>query len=73
MCLALINEIQNPPITKVGVMNLDSFFPAKDRFALAMRLNNLLAAPGFEAWMQGEPPLNAKACCTRPRASRASR
>ncbi len=55
----MIAEIQNPPITKVGVMNLDSFFPAKDRFALAMRLNNLLAAPGFEAWMQGTP-LNAK-------------
>ena len=56
---ALIGEIQNPPITKVGVMNLDSFFPAKDRFTLAMALNNLLAAPGFEAWMQGTP-LNAK-------------
>ena len=55
----LIGEIQNPPISRVGVMNLDSFFPAKDRFALAMRLNNLLAAPGFEAWMQGTP-LNAK-------------
>ncbi len=55
----LIMEIQNPPITRVGVMNLDSFFPAKDRFELAMRLNNLLAAPGFEAWMQGEP-LSAK-------------
>ncbi|NNF48922.1 MAG: ATP-binding protein [Woeseiaceae bacterium] len=55
----LISEIQNPPITKVGVMNLDSFFPAKDRFELAMRLNNLLAAPGFEAWMHGTP-LNAK-------------
>jgi len=51
---SLIAEIQDPPITKVGVMTLDSFFPAKDRFALAMRLNNLLAAPGFEAWMQGE-------------------
>jgi len=56
---SLIGEIQDPPITKIGVMTLDSFFPAKDRFALAMRLNNLLAAPGFEAWMQGEP-LNAK-------------
>ena len=55
----LIGEIQNPPITKVGVMNLDSFFPAKDRFSLAMALNNLLAAPGFEAWMTGTP-LNAK-------------
>jgi len=41
------------------VMNVDSFYPAKDRFALSMRLNNLLAAPGFEAWMQGEP-LKAK-------------
>ena len=55
----LIAEIQDPPITRVGVMNIDSFFPAKDRFALAMRLNNLLAAPGFEVWMQGEP-LKAK-------------
>jgi len=55
----LIGEIQSPPITRVGVMSLDSFFPEKDRFKLAMRLNNLLAAPGFEAWMQGEP-LRAK-------------
>ncbi|MDJ0938161.1 MAG: DUF87 domain-containing protein [Woeseiaceae bacterium] len=55
----LIGEIQDPPITKIGVMTLDAFFPAKERFALAMRLNNLLAAPGFEAWMQGEP-LSAK-------------
>jgi hypothetical protein len=36
-------------------MDLESFFPAKDRFALAMSLNNLLAAPGFGAWMEGEP------------------
>ncbi len=56
---ALIGEIQNPPITKIGVMNIDSFFPANDRFKLAMALNNLLAAPGFEAWMQGTP-LSAK-------------
>ena len=55
----LIAEIQDPPITKIGVMTIDSFYPAKDRFALAMRLNNLLAAPGFEVWMQGEP-LKAK-------------
>ena len=56
---ALIGEIQSPPITKVGVMNIDSFFPAGDRFKLAMALNNLLAAPGFEAWMSGTP-LSAK-------------
>jgi len=56
---SLIAEIQEPPISKIGVMSIDSFYPAKDRFTLAMRLNNLLAAPGFEAWMQGEP-LRAK-------------
>lgn len=52
---ALIGLIQQPPFTKVGVMDLDSFYPAKDRFSLAMALNSLLASPGFEAWLQGEP------------------
>jgi len=56
---SLIAEIQDPPVTKIGVMNVDSFFPAGERFKLAMALNNLLAAPGFEAWMQGAP-LRAK-------------
>ncbi|MGH7166647.1 MAG: ATP-binding protein [Nitrospiraceae bacterium] len=51
---ALIQQIQSPPVAKVGVLDIDSFFPAKDRFALAMKLNNLLAAPGFSAWMEGE-------------------
>ena len=51
----LIAEIQDPPIKRVGVMDLDSFFPEKNRFALAMQLNNLLAAPGFDAWIEGEP------------------
>ncbi len=52
---ALIQQIQKPSITKVGVMDLDSFFPSKDRFELAMALNNLLAAPGFSTWLEGEP------------------
>src|SRR5688572_14602412 len=51
----LIQQIQAPPVQRVGVMDLESFFPAKERFALAMRLNNLLAAPGFENWLSGEP------------------
>jgi hypothetical protein len=51
----LIGQIQQPPVQRVGVMDLESFFPQKDRFALAMRLNNLLAAPGFESWLNGEP------------------
>ena len=52
---ALIHQIQDPPVRRVGVIDLETFYPAKDRFALAMRLNNLLAAPGFEHWMAGEP------------------
>ncbi len=52
---ALIAQVQSPPITKVGVFDLESFYPAKERFALAMQLNQLLAAPGFAAWLQGEP------------------
>ena len=50
----LITQIQTPPIAKVGVLDLESFFPAKDRFALAMQLNQLLAAPGFQGWLDGE-------------------
>ena len=50
----LIQAIQAPPVSKIGVMNVDSFFPSKDRFVLAMKLNNLLAAPGFQAWLEGE-------------------
>ena len=51
---ALIQSIQTPPVNKIGVMDIESFYPSKDRFALAMQLNNLLAAPGFEAWLEGE-------------------
>jgi hypothetical protein len=51
----LIRGIQSPGFDKVGVMDLESFYPAKERFELAMQLNNLLASPGFSAWMEGEP------------------
>ncbi len=52
---ALIGRVQSPPVQKVGVIDLDAFFPAKDRFALALRLNNLLASPSFATWLEGEP------------------
>lgn len=50
----LINAIQEPGFDRLGVMDLESFYPAKERFGLAMQLNGLLAAPGFEVWMQGD-------------------
>ncbi|GBD89615.1 AAA-like domain protein [bacterium BMS3Abin04] len=50
----LIESVQNPPITKIGVMDIESFFPSKDRFKLAMGLNNLLSSPSFQSWLEGE-------------------
>ncbi|MDH3743947.1 MAG: ATP-binding protein [Acidobacteriota bacterium] len=52
---ALIQAIQSPPIDRVGVMELDSFFPPKERFKFAMQVNNLLAAPSFQGWLRGQP------------------
>lgn len=51
----LIQRIQKPGLEKIGVFDLETFYPAKDRLQLAMRLNNLLASPGFAAWLKGEP------------------
>ena len=52
---SLIQEIQQPPFNRVGVMELDSFYSPRDRFELAMSVNNLLASPTFAEWMEGEP------------------
>ncbi len=51
----LITSIQNPPIRQLGVFDVDTFFPEKDRFGLAMALNSIIAAPSFVTWLQGEP------------------
>ena len=51
----LILQTQNPPFQKLGVFDVNTFFPEKDRFELAMLLNNILAAPSFQSWVEGEP------------------
>ncbi len=51
----LVRQIQQPPLRKIGVVDLESFFPETKRSALAMKLNNLLASPGFSTWLEGEP------------------
>ena len=51
----LILQTQNPPFEKLGVFDVATFFPDKDRFALAMLLNNILAAPSFQTWIEGQP------------------
>lgn len=52
---ALLGQIQTPPMRKLGVIEVDTFFPADDRTALAMKLNGLLASPAFAAWGDGAP------------------
>jgi hypothetical protein len=51
----LVHQIQQPPVRKIGVVDIDTFCPEAKRTALAMKLNNLIASPGFGAWLQGEP------------------
>ncbi len=51
----LIGQIQDPPMRKLGVLDLDTFYPPGDRAALALKLNGLLASPSFASWNQGRP------------------
>ncbi len=51
----LIGEIQSPPLRKLGVFEIDAFFPPKERTELALKLNALVAAPSFAAWGEGAP------------------
>lgn len=50
----LILAIQTPPVRQLGVFDVDTFYPQKERFGLAMAFNNLIASPTFQSWLQGE-------------------
>lgn len=50
----LILQTQTPPFDRLGAFPVDAFFPPKERMALAMQLNNILAAPAFEVWREGQ-------------------
>jgi hypothetical protein len=52
---ALIAQIQSPPLQRIGVLELDAFYPPAERFTLASDLNRLLAAPDFAVWLEGDP------------------
>ncbi len=51
----LILQVQKPPFSKVGALDVETFYPQKERMNLSISLNNLLASPGFQTWMRGEP------------------
>jgi hypothetical protein len=51
----LMQQIQRPKLEKVGLVDVEAFYPAGERVKLAMSLNNLLASPSFSTWLAGEP------------------
>lgn len=51
----LIAQVQTPPMPKLGVFEVDRFYPEKDRLELALALNAIVAAPSFQSWIAGEP------------------
>lgn len=51
----LVRAISDPPLAQIGVMDVETFYPSADRQKLALRINGLLASPGFSAWLEGEP------------------
>jgi len=51
----LILSIQDPPVRQLGVFDVDTFYPRKERFELAIAFNNLVASPSFQSWLTGEP------------------
>src|SRR5690606_28503424 len=51
----IILQVQRPPFPKLGVFSVDEYISEKDRYKLAMELNNIIAAPSFQSWMNGEP------------------
>ncbi len=50
---ALLGDLAEPPIERVGALALDDFLPATQRRSLAAALNNLLASPTFQSWRTG--------------------
>jgi DNA helicase HerA-like ATPase len=68
----LIGQIQQPPLRKLGVFEIDAFLPPADRNELAMRLNALVASPSFAAWGRGpalDPSVLFRTADGRPRAA----
>jgi len=61
----IIVQVQQPPFNTLGVFDINTFFPEKDRFKLAIEMNNIIASPSFQTWLQGEP-LNIRSLLYTP-------
>jgi hypothetical protein len=52
---ALLEDLADPPVDRIGALPVDAFLPRSDRRALAAALNALVASPSFAAWRTGVP------------------
>ena len=50
----LITLIVTPPFSKIGVFDLETFFPQSDRLKFALKINTIIASPSFSSWLEGE-------------------
>jgi len=51
----IVLQIQEPPFEKLGVFPIDQAISSRKRSKLAMDMNNIIAAPSFQSWLQGQP------------------
>lgn len=49
----MVHAVNDPPFANLGALPLEKVYPAKDRFSLAMLLNNFIASPTFQSWNIG--------------------
>lgn len=49
----VLNDVGDPPFEYLGFLSLEEVLPKASRGKLAAKLNNLLAAPGFQTWREG--------------------
>jgi hypothetical protein len=50
----LILQIRNPPFDSLGVVPINDFMSERKRSNLMMDMNNIIAAPSFQSWLQGD-------------------
>lgn len=49
----MIYAVDNPPFEKLGALPVERMYSQKERFQLALALNNFLASPSFQNWKKG--------------------
>ena len=70
---SLVTAVAAPPFATVGALPLETFYPARERQALVLALNNVAASPATAAFRKGAPldvgAMLARGATGRPRLS----